>query len=248
MEAGSGAAAVVGSTALGLFTATGSHDISDRGLRPGRNLEVDDIVPELARSIHPRERPDWEETISAMARSAEIPELSSEPLIRSCSSTASMKVKNVKKLPFTKGHFPKLAECAHFHYENVDFGSIQAAYAEILLMNSKTRFYPKSQLKSSERKAFLVTMQSRIRIEFPLLRKKQTVCTLWSLLSISHINGQWTWGGLLSLALPLRTMKDLCCRSYWSRHWKRAAWYLALHRNHNESKTKALLRFSYSQA
>ncbi|TSQ12685.1 Rho GTPase-activating protein 32 [Bagarius yarrelli] len=130
MEAGSGAAAVVGSTALGLFTATGSHDISDRGLRPGRNLEADDIVPELTRSIHPRERPDWEETISAMARSAEIPELSSEPLMRSCSSTASMKVKNVKKLSFTKGHFPKLAECAHFHYENVDFGSIQLSLAE----------------------------------------------------------------------------------------------------------------------
>lgn len=29
------------------------------------------------------------------------------------------------RLSFTKGHFPKLAECAHFHYENVDFGSIQ---------------------------------------------------------------------------------------------------------------------------
>uniref|UniRef100_A0A9J7XGI5 Rho GTPase activating protein 32b n=1 Tax=Cyprinus carpio carpio TaxID=630221 RepID=A0A9J7XGI5_CYPCA len=126
MEAGSGAAAVVGSAALGLLGATGSHDISDRGLRPGRHPEEDDIVPELARSIHPRERPDWEETISAMARSAEIPELSSEPLMRSCSSTASMKVKNVKKLSFTKGHFPKLAECAHFHYENVDFGTIQA--------------------------------------------------------------------------------------------------------------------------
>uniref|UniRef100_A0A8C1TG82 Rho GTPase-activating protein 32 n=1 Tax=Cyprinus carpio TaxID=7962 RepID=A0A8C1TG82_CYPCA len=85
---------------------------------------------ELARSIHPRERPDWEETISAMARSAEIPELSSEPLMRSCSSTASMKVKNVKKLSFTKGHFPKLAECAHFHYENVDFGTIQLTLAD----------------------------------------------------------------------------------------------------------------------
>ncbi|CAB1316584.1 unnamed protein product [Coregonus sp. 'balchen'] len=59
------------------------------------------------------------------ARSAEVPELSAEPLLRSCSSTASMKVKNVKKLSFTKGHFPKLAECAHFHYENVDFGTIQ---------------------------------------------------------------------------------------------------------------------------
>lgn len=29
------------------------------------------------------------------------------------------------RLCFTKGHFPKLAECAHFHYENVDFGTIQ---------------------------------------------------------------------------------------------------------------------------
>uniref|UniRef100_A0A8C2D2C1 Rho GTPase-activating protein 32 n=1 Tax=Cyprinus carpio TaxID=7962 RepID=A0A8C2D2C1_CYPCA len=101
-----------------------------KGLRPGRHPEEDDIVPELARSIHPRERPDWEETISAMARSAEIPELSSEPLMRSCSSTASMKVKNIKKLSFTKGHFPKLAECAHFHYENVDFGTIQLTLAD----------------------------------------------------------------------------------------------------------------------
>ncbi|KAK6322532.1 hypothetical protein J4Q44_G00073240 [Coregonus suidteri] len=99
-------------------------------LRPGRHPEEDDIVPELARLIYPRERPDWEETISAMARSAEVPELSTEPLLRSCSSTASMKVKNVKKLSFTKGHFPKLAECAHFHYENVDFGSIQLALAD----------------------------------------------------------------------------------------------------------------------
>lgn len=132
MEAGSGAAAAVGSAALGLLgaTATSSHDILDRGLRPGRHLEDDDLVPELAH-IHPRERPDWEETISAMARSAEIPELRTEPLMRSCSSsTASMKVKNVKKLCFTKGHFPKLAECAHFHYENVDFGTIQLSLGD----------------------------------------------------------------------------------------------------------------------
>uniref|UniRef100_I3KFJ7 Rho GTPase-activating protein 32 n=1 Tax=Oreochromis niloticus TaxID=8128 RepID=I3KFJ7_ORENI len=101
-----------------------------KGLRPGRHLEDDDLVPELAH-IHPRERPDWEETISAMARSAEIPELRTEPLMRSCSSsTASMKVKNVKKLCFTKGHFPKLAECAHFHYENVDFGTIQLSLGD----------------------------------------------------------------------------------------------------------------------
>uniref|UniRef100_A0A1A7WNY2 Rho GTPase-activating protein 32 n=1 Tax=Iconisemion striatum TaxID=60296 RepID=A0A1A7WNY2_9TELE len=132
MEAGSGAAAAVGSASLGLLgaTATSSHDILDRSLRPGRHLEEDNIVPELAH-IHPRERPDWEETISAMARSAEIPELRTEPLMRSSSSsTASMKVKNVKKLSFTKGHFPKLAECAHFHYENVDFGTIQLSLGD----------------------------------------------------------------------------------------------------------------------
>uniref|UniRef100_A0A8C8H1Q2 Rho GTPase activating protein 32b n=1 Tax=Oncorhynchus tshawytscha TaxID=74940 RepID=A0A8C8H1Q2_ONCTS len=100
------------------------------GLRPGRHPEEDDIVPELTRLVYPRERPDWDETISAMARSAEVPELSAEPLLRSCSSTASMKVKNVKKLSFTKGHFPMLAECAHFHYENVDFGTIQLSLAD----------------------------------------------------------------------------------------------------------------------
>ncbi|XP_061104452.1 rho GTPase-activating protein 32 isoform X2 [Conger conger] len=129
MEAGSGAAAL-GSTGVGLLGATGTPDSTDRGLRVGRHPEEDDVVAELGRCMHPRERPDWEETISAMARSAEVPELGAEPLLRSCSSTASMKVKNVKKLSFTKGHFPKLAECAHFHYENVDFGTIQLALAD----------------------------------------------------------------------------------------------------------------------
>ncbi|POI33682.1 hypothetical protein CIB84_002566 [Bambusicola thoracicus] len=42
-----------------------------------------------------------------------------------------MKVKNVKKLSFTKGHFPKMAECAHFHYENVDFGNIQVSFRSL---------------------------------------------------------------------------------------------------------------------
>ncbi|KAJ8368284.1 hypothetical protein SKAU_G00083120 [Synaphobranchus kaupii] len=129
--ASAAAAASEDSAALGflLLGAAGSHDALDRSLR-SLLLEEDDVVPELPRYIHPRERPDWEETISAMARSAEIPELTAEPPLRSCGSTASMKVKNVKKLSFTKGHFPKLAECAHFHYENVDFGTIQLALAE----------------------------------------------------------------------------------------------------------------------
>uniref|UniRef100_A0A665TKX6 Rho GTPase activating protein 32a n=1 Tax=Echeneis naucrates TaxID=173247 RepID=A0A665TKX6_ECHNA len=57
-------------------------------------------------------------------------ELPAEPLLRSCVSTASMKVKNMKKLTFPRGHFPRLAECAHFHYETVDFGNVQLAFAE----------------------------------------------------------------------------------------------------------------------
>ncbi|KAK3531528.1 hypothetical protein QTP70_024912, partial [Hemibagrus guttatus] len=61
-----------------------------------------------------------------MARNVTVlPELSADSSLRSCTSTASMKVKNVKKLSISKGHFPRLAECAHFHYENVDFGSVQ---------------------------------------------------------------------------------------------------------------------------
>ncbi|KAJ8257028.1 hypothetical protein COCON_G00191800 [Conger conger] len=127
MEPGGGpadASALEDSAALGLLLlrAAGSHDALDRSLRSCPFLEEEeeedeDDVPELPLSIHPRERPDWEETISAMARSAEIPELTSDPPLRSCGSTASMKVKNVKK-------------CAHFHYENVDFGTIQLALAE----------------------------------------------------------------------------------------------------------------------
>uniref|UniRef100_A0A670YXX5 Rho GTPase-activating protein 32 n=1 Tax=Pseudonaja textilis TaxID=8673 RepID=A0A670YXX5_PSETE len=103
---------------------------SSRMMKSSLHAEEDDFVPELHRSIHPRERPDWEETLNAMARGADIPEISGELSLRTCGSTASMKVKNVKKLSFTKGHFPKMAECAHFHYENVDFGNIQLSLPE----------------------------------------------------------------------------------------------------------------------
>uniref|UniRef100_A0ABM5EPR4 Rho GTPase-activating protein 32 isoform X2 n=1 Tax=Pogona vitticeps TaxID=103695 RepID=A0ABM5EPR4_9SAUR len=99
-------------------------------MKSSLHSEEDDFVPDLQRSIHPRERPDWEETLSAMARGADIPDIAGELPLRTCGSTASMKVKNVKKLSFTKGHFPKMAECAHFHYENVDFGNIQLSLPE----------------------------------------------------------------------------------------------------------------------
>ncbi|XP_062894544.1 rho GTPase-activating protein 32-like isoform X1 [Mobula hypostoma] len=112
--------------------ATGVGGTSDDFLRLKRAsplLDEDDYFPELL-TLPPRDRLDWEETISTMARSADIPDLPGELPLRPCGSTASMKVKHVKKLAFTKGHFPKLAECAHFHYENVDFGSIQLVLTE----------------------------------------------------------------------------------------------------------------------
>ncbi|XP_033063945.1 rho GTPase-activating protein 32 isoform X2 [Trachypithecus francoisi] len=101
-----------------------------RKMKSSVHSEEDDFVPELHRNVHPRERPDWEETLSAMARGADVPEIPGDLTLKTCGSTASMKVKHVKKLPFTKGHFPKMAECAHFHYENVEFGSIQLSLSE----------------------------------------------------------------------------------------------------------------------
>ncbi|KAM5245619.1 rho GTPase-activating protein 32 isoform 2-T2 [Ctenodactylus gundi] len=101
-----------------------------RKMKSSIHSEEDDFVPELHRNVHPRERPDWEETLSTMARGADVPEIPGDLALKTCGSTASMKVKHVKKLPFTKGHFPKMAECAHFHYENVEFGSIQLSLSE----------------------------------------------------------------------------------------------------------------------
>ncbi|XP_063799721.1 rho GTPase-activating protein 32 isoform X2 [Pseudophryne corroboree] len=119
----------------GRMASGGGSSNVERIMKSSLHFEEDDFVPELPRSIHPRERPDWEETISAMARGADIPvpgefPSAAELPARSCGNTASMKVKNVKKISFSKGHFPKLAECAHFHYENVDFGSVQLTLTE----------------------------------------------------------------------------------------------------------------------
>ncbi|KAL4647478.1 rho GTPase-activating protein 32-like [Arapaima gigas] len=119
-----------GAVSVGLLGATGSHPIPDRGQLSCNLAQEQPTLPEHSKSIHPRQRPDWEEAISTMARGAGIPEVTADPPARSGVSTASMKVKTVRKLSFTKGHFPKLAECAHFHYENVDFGSVQLALAE----------------------------------------------------------------------------------------------------------------------
>lgn len=37
-------------------------------MKSSLHAEEDDFVPDLQRSIHPRERPDWEETLSAMVK------------------------------------------------------------------------------------------------------------------------------------------------------------------------------------
>lgn len=45
---------------------TVSHVLVSRKMKSSIHSEEDDFVPELHRNVHPRERPDWEETLSAM--------------------------------------------------------------------------------------------------------------------------------------------------------------------------------------
>uniref|UniRef100_A0A4W5P648 PX domain-containing protein n=1 Tax=Hucho hucho TaxID=62062 RepID=A0A4W5P648_9TELE len=54
---------------------------------------------------------------------------SGEPATRSVGTTANLKGKMSKRLSVVKGHFPKLVDCAHFHYDNVEFGSIKLQFA-----------------------------------------------------------------------------------------------------------------------
>ncbi|XP_018582428.2 rho GTPase-activating protein 33 isoform X2 [Scleropages formosus] len=63
------------------------------------------------------------------AQSTDNLDTSGEPATRSVGTTANLKGKMSKRLSVVKGHFPKLADCAHFHYENVDFGSIELQFA-----------------------------------------------------------------------------------------------------------------------
>ncbi|XP_068587417.1 rho GTPase-activating protein 32-like isoform X2 [Cebidichthys violaceus] len=128
MEAGCVVAAVIENAASGPHRQPGSGDVLEGDVLPSTDLDKDDALPQAINSPPEETRP--QETSTAMVRSDDITELPAEPLLRSCVSTASMKVKNVKKLTFPRGHFPRLAECAHFHYETVDFGNVQLAFAE----------------------------------------------------------------------------------------------------------------------
>ncbi|XP_053343442.1 rho GTPase-activating protein 33 isoform X3 [Clarias gariepinus] len=64
-----------------------------------------------------------------VARSTDNLDSSGEPANRSIGTTANLKGKMSKRLSVVKGHFPKLTDCAHFHYDNVDFGSIELQFA-----------------------------------------------------------------------------------------------------------------------
>lgn len=129
MEAGCVVAAVIENAASGPQGEPGSSDVLEGDVLPSADLDKDDALPQATNNNPPDERQP-QETSTAMVRSDDITELPAEPLLRSCVSTASMKVKNMKKLTFPRGHFPRLAECAHFHYETVDFGNVQLAFAE----------------------------------------------------------------------------------------------------------------------
>lgn len=122
-------AAVIENAASGPEGEPGSSDVLESDVLPSTELDKDDALPQATNS-NPLEEKQPQETSTAMARSDDITEHPAEPILRSCVSTASMKVKNMKKLTFPRGHFPRLAECAHFHYETVDFGNVQLAFAE----------------------------------------------------------------------------------------------------------------------
>ncbi|XP_023258078.1 rho GTPase-activating protein 32-like isoform X1 [Seriola lalandi dorsalis] len=129
MEAGCVVAAVIENAASGPQGEPGSSDVLEGDVLPSTDLDKEDALPQ-ATNNNPLEEKQPQETSTAMVRSDDITEHPAEPLLRSCVSTASMKVKNMKKLTFPRGHFPRLAECAHFHYETVDFGNVQLAFAE----------------------------------------------------------------------------------------------------------------------
>ncbi|KAL6115984.1 arhgap32 [Pungitius sinensis] len=155
MEAGCVVAAVIENAASGPHCQRGSGNVLEGDVQPSSDLDKDEALPQATYNNPPGEK-QQHETSTAMVRSDDITELPAEPLLRSCVSTASMKVKNVKKLTFPKGHFPRLAECAHFHYETVDFGTVQLAFAEGQSEG------PKAGLDSKEL-VFLVQITCQVR-------------------------------------------------------------------------------------
>ncbi|KAL0973246.1 hypothetical protein UPYG_G00200970 [Umbra pygmaea] len=137
MEAGCGIAMLVENAASGPQGEPGSGDALEGAMSPCTNLDEGDTQPDPCRSTTQTDKSPQEK---AMVRSDDVTELpvEAEPILRSCVSTASMKVKHMKKLTFPRGHFPRLAECAHFHYDAVDFGAVQLALADQLAEGQKS--------------------------------------------------------------------------------------------------------------
>uniref|UniRef100_A0A9J7YW55 Rho GTPase activating protein 33 n=1 Tax=Cyprinus carpio carpio TaxID=630221 RepID=A0A9J7YW55_CYPCA len=81
----------------------------------------------------PNTEPSWslppKLEIGMVARSTDNLESSGEPGTRSVGASANLKGKMSKRLSVVKGHFPKLVDCAHFHYEHVDFSSLELQFA-----------------------------------------------------------------------------------------------------------------------
>ncbi|XP_049582645.1 rho GTPase-activating protein 32 isoform X2 [Syngnathus scovelli] len=124
MEAGCVVAAVIENAAASRPRGDPeSRRVLEGDATPFTQPNKDDVLPQAS----PSSPVDEGQPREIQARSDDI---TAEPLLRSCVSTASMKVKNMKKLTFPKGHFPRLAECAHFHYETADFGNVELAFAE----------------------------------------------------------------------------------------------------------------------
>ncbi|CAL8373802.1 unnamed protein product [Gadus morhua 'NCC'] len=128
MEAGCAVAAVIENAASGPGGEAGSGDVPEGPC--ASDGAKDDALPPPAITPNPEKTPQELSTARMGSDDVTEPPPAAEPLLRSCVSTASMKVKHMKKLTFTRGHFPRLAECAHFHYENVDFGTVQLSFAE----------------------------------------------------------------------------------------------------------------------
>ncbi|KAJ7995519.1 hypothetical protein DPEC_G00245420 [Dallia pectoralis] len=129
MEAGCGVATVLQNAASGPQGEPGSGDVLEGAMSPSAKPDGEEMHPDQIKNIAQIDQSPDE---AAMVRSDKLTELPVEPesTLRSCVSTASMKVKHMKKLTFPRGHFPRLAECAHFHYETVDFGTVQLTFAE----------------------------------------------------------------------------------------------------------------------